>query len=312
MISVFMSYSHKDEVMRDELEVHLASLKRQGKIDSWHDRKIGAGKELSSEIDKHLIEDEIILLLISPYFIASDYCYLIEMKKAMERHHKNEARIIPVILQPCNWQPTPFGQLLAVPKDGKPVSKYPNPHDAYLEVTLAIEKAVDEIRKQKNLLEWAIAENQVPTKLTESEEIRSSNLRVKKDFTQREKDKFLADAFEYIAKYVEGSLNELKKRNNDVDFAFRRIDANKFNAAIYKKGNMLSYCTIRLTGNKYNNITFSSTDSDSGYNESLSVKEGEFILYLEPLGMFTFGAKQDLSLEGAAEYYWTKLMEPLQ
>ena len=73
-----------------------------------------------------------LLLLASPYFIASDYCYDIEMKRALERHHKGEARVIPVILHPCDWQNTPFGKLRATPPDGKPVSKFPNQHDAFL------------------------------------------------------------------------------------------------------------------------------------------------------------------------------------
>ncbi|MDQ3817128.1 MAG: DUF4113 domain-containing protein [Acidobacteriota bacterium] len=137
-IKLFCSYSHKDEEFRNELEIHLAALKRQRIIETWHDRKIGAGKEFDSEISGHLESAQIILLLVSPYFIASDYCYDIEMKRAMERHTCGEARVIPVILHPCDWQGLPFGKLTATPKDGKAISKFPNLHDAFLEVTLAI------------------------------------------------------------------------------------------------------------------------------------------------------------------------------
>jgi hypothetical protein len=145
MPMLVFSYSHKDSDFRDELEIHLAALKRQGIIDTWHDRRIGAGREFHEEISQNFDEADIILLLVSPYFIASDYCYDIEMKRAMERHDKGEARVIPVILEPCDWQKLPFGKLIATPTDGKPISKFPNKHDGFLEVTRAIRKAAEEL-----------------------------------------------------------------------------------------------------------------------------------------------------------------------
>ena len=84
MLRIFFSYSHEDEDFRNALEIHLSALKRQGIIETWHDRRIGAGDEFENQISEHLEEDEIILLLVSPYFIASNYCYDVEMKKAME------------------------------------------------------------------------------------------------------------------------------------------------------------------------------------------------------------------------------------
>jgi hypothetical protein len=73
MARLFFSYSHRDEAFRDELEIHLSALKRQGVIETWHDRRIGAGKEFDPAISEHLESADIILLLVSPYFIASDY-----------------------------------------------------------------------------------------------------------------------------------------------------------------------------------------------------------------------------------------------
>lgn len=75
MASVFFSYSHKDEDLRNEFEVHLSGLKRQGVISTWHDRRIAAGTELRSAIDGNLSAVDVILLLVSPDFINSDYCY---------------------------------------------------------------------------------------------------------------------------------------------------------------------------------------------------------------------------------------------
>src|SRR5215204_4962446 len=138
MARLFFAYSHRDENFRNELEIHLAALRRQGIIETWHDRRIGAGKGVHNEINEHLEDADIILLLVSPYFIASDYCYDVEMTRAMQRHEREEARVIPVILHPCDWQGLPFGRLSATPTDGKPVSKFPNQHDAFLEIIKAI------------------------------------------------------------------------------------------------------------------------------------------------------------------------------
>ena len=107
-IEIFFSYSHKDKRLRDELETQLGLLKRQGAITAWYDRKIGAGKEWAHEIDTHLNSAHIILLLVSPDYLASDYCYDTEMKLALERHKAKEAVVIPVILRSVDWKGAPL------------------------------------------------------------------------------------------------------------------------------------------------------------------------------------------------------------
>jgi internalin A len=99
---LFYSYAHKDESLRNELETHLKLLQRQGRIESWHDRDIEAGDEWKRKIDDNLERADIILLLVSADFIASEYCYEKEMTRAIERHEKNEARVIPVIVRDVN------------------------------------------------------------------------------------------------------------------------------------------------------------------------------------------------------------------
>jgi hypothetical protein len=103
-LEVFFSYSHTDQPLRDELEKHLSMLKRRGVITTWHDRKIGAGTAWAQQIDAHLNTAQIILLLISPDFLPSDYCYGIEMKRAIERAKIGEARVIVVMLRPVDWE----------------------------------------------------------------------------------------------------------------------------------------------------------------------------------------------------------------
>lgn len=144
-IEVFFSYSHKDEDYRVELSKHLAMLQRQHVIAAWHDRRIGAGKEWEKEINEHLYKADIILLLISSDFLASDYCYDVEVKTAMERNDNGEARVIPVILRPVDWKGARFGKLQALPKDARPVTDWPNRDEAFLNVAQGIRVAAEEL-----------------------------------------------------------------------------------------------------------------------------------------------------------------------
>jgi hypothetical protein len=144
-IEVFFSYSHKDEELRDELSKHLSILKRQRVISDWHDRKITAGDELKGIIDERLDSAHVILLLISSDFLASDYCYDIELTRALERHDKAEAIVVPIILRDCDWNGAPFGKLQALPKDCKPITSWANRDEAFKNVALGIRKVVEEL-----------------------------------------------------------------------------------------------------------------------------------------------------------------------
>ena len=143
---VFYSYSHQDERLRDELGNHLAPLHRQGLIAEWHSRKIGPGTEWEGQIDTHLNEADIILLLISSDFIASDYCYGVELNRAMERHEAEEAYVIPIILRPVDWERAPFATLQALPRDAEPVTSWENQDEAFRDISQGIRKKVEELR----------------------------------------------------------------------------------------------------------------------------------------------------------------------
>jgi hypothetical protein len=144
-IEVFYAYSHKDEALRDELETHLSILKRRGVISGWHDRRISGGMEWTEEISDHLNKADLILLLVSSDFIASDYCYNKEMTRAMERYQLREARVIPIILRDCDWDFAPFSKLQALPKDGKPVAAWTSRDEAFKNVALGIRKVAEEL-----------------------------------------------------------------------------------------------------------------------------------------------------------------------
>lgn len=135
----------------NNLKVYLSPLQREGLIETWYDRDISAGTEWNREITIHLNEAHIILLLVSPDFINSDYCYSIEMKRAIERHDSGEVRTIPLILRPTEWRNTPFSKLQALPRDGKPITSARRNHDRdrlFLEVAEGIRKAIESIQNR--------------------------------------------------------------------------------------------------------------------------------------------------------------------
>ena len=320
MSDVFFSYCHKDEAIRDELETHLVMLKRQGVIRTWHDRRIVAGDEFDGQISENLESADIILLLVSPYFLASNYCYDVELKRAMERHDANSARVIPVIVDPCDWHSAPFGKLLAMPKDGKPISKFPNIHDAFLQVTNAIRQAIATSGDCTNFNQEQSPKAEPdngPSAMLVSERPRSSNLRIKRQFSQRDKDKFRENSFQYIATFFEESLSELESRNEAIETAFKRVDGNTFTATIYENGKSRSECAISLSGSFGGDcITYSANKSSRGnsFNNMMSIVDDGTSLGWS--GSQFFGHRQgdegQLTEAGAAEWFWTALISPLQ
>jgi len=316
MANLFFSYSHKDEELRNELEVHLSMLKRQGLLQAWHDRRIGVGKDIHSNISTELEESNIVLLLVSANFLASDYCYEKEMERALEKNSEGSAIVIPVILHPCDWHNAPFGNLRATPLDGKPVSMFANRDEALTQVAKNIRTAVEELGYPAQ--EEGISQKIAPMQARDPSFHRSSNLRVKKKFTDQEIDEFLESSFEYMSRYFEASLSELQERNQNITTKFKQIDANCFTASIYNEGARASDCTIWSGGDQsfIRGIAYycGVTTSRNQYSESLSVENDGYSLHFKPMGMSHYGLseKKELSQEGAAEFYWGLLIEHLQ
>lgn len=146
-VKILFCYAHEDEALLNKLKTHLKPLQLEGLIEGWHDRDISAGMDWEREISNHLNEAQIILLLISPDFMGSDYCYSIEMKRALERYERSEARVIPVILRHVYWNGGPLGVLQALPTDGKPVTDQEGYHQdrAFYDITRGIHKIVEQL-----------------------------------------------------------------------------------------------------------------------------------------------------------------------
>ena len=147
-LQVFISYAHEDEVLCQEFVKHLTQLQRDGLIQVWLDRRITGGSEWAGQIDGHLNSADIVVLLVSPDFLASGYCYDVETKRALERHDAGEARVVPVILRPADWQTSRFAKLNILPEDAKPVVDWKTHDHGFVNVVDGLQRVAKELRER--------------------------------------------------------------------------------------------------------------------------------------------------------------------
>jgi tetratricopeptide (TPR) repeat protein len=145
-LKLIYCYADKDKELRDTLDEHLSNLEEQKLIETWHDEKVSAGTEWEREIDDHLRVADIILLLVSAHFFASDYWYHKKIIPILEMHKEGTVRVIPIILRPVHWKNAPFSKLRALPSGAKPVTKWEDPHDAYENIASSLHQIVNELQ----------------------------------------------------------------------------------------------------------------------------------------------------------------------
>lgn len=142
---IFVSYAHEDRELKQELDKHLKVLKRSSRVSVWSDKEIDASKEWNREIRRELESADLILLLVSVDFNASDFIWEHELAAAMERHEAGTAKVLPVVLRRCDWDSMPYAKLQAVPRSATPVTEFEDRDQAFTEIAEAIEGLVDEI-----------------------------------------------------------------------------------------------------------------------------------------------------------------------
>ncbi|MBD2100155.1 NACHT C-terminal helical domain 2-containing protein [Leptolyngbya sp. FACHB-261] len=143
-IDVFIAFAYEDDKLRQELENHLSILRRRDVIVTRHARQIQGGQETQAEIEARLDAAQVILLLVSADFLASDDCYNHQLQRAIERHKAGTARVIPVLLRPVDWKGAPFGKLQPLPRNGKPVTSWANRDEALKDIAQEIRRAIEE------------------------------------------------------------------------------------------------------------------------------------------------------------------------
>ncbi|HWS83152.1 MAG TPA: TIR domain-containing protein [Ktedonobacteraceae bacterium] len=180
-IKIFYCYAHADQMLRDELEKHLSPLKRLKYITGFFDRQILAGANFEQEIEKNLDSADIILILVSPDFIASNYSYDIEMARALKRHETGKAHVVPIILRPVYWEDTPLGILQALPTDRKPITQWSDRDEALLNVATGIRDLVRELLPKVTLSsQETVALEQVGQAIVPKKEVQTDQAKSEK------------------------------------------------------------------------------------------------------------------------------------
>jgi hypothetical protein len=150
-VEIFCSYSHArpDEALRAAFAKSMSVWVRKKIVRIWHDGRIGAGDDWASNIDEHLNSSDIIVLLVSPDFLSSDFCYEKEMGRALERMKNNEALVVPIIVRECSWEETPIAEIQALPEKGKPVTLWTNRDQAWKNVADSLARRAREVLDRK-------------------------------------------------------------------------------------------------------------------------------------------------------------------
>lgn len=142
-LKFFISYSHKDEKFKDELLSHLSGLKSKGVLEEWHDGKIIPGQEWDKKIKEKLRRSDVVLLLVSHYFMNSDYINNTELSIINERYENEEVLIVPIIIRPCDLDSLDIKKFQALPKNAKPLESWEKINEGYLNVVKGIKKLIN-------------------------------------------------------------------------------------------------------------------------------------------------------------------------
>lgn len=146
-VSIFVSYSHKDASAREKLETHLAALKRDG-VTTWFDGDMSAGEALDASVARELRRAHIFVALLSPDYLASNYCWKLEFTRAMSRRSRGLVRVVAVVVRPCDWKATRAAHFKLLPTDGKPITAWRPADKGYLDIAAGIRRVVESVRQE--------------------------------------------------------------------------------------------------------------------------------------------------------------------
>jgi len=309
-MKAFISYSHIDERYVKRLHTHLSQLKRDGHINTWYDREISAGGVLNEEIRQNLEGSDIFIAITSPDFLESPYCYDKEMKWAFEKHEINEMRIVPIIVEPCDWLNSPLSKFRATPTDGKPISSWSNQNTAFLEVTNDLRAITKPTANPKEKATAASTSDHIEKSATAS---KMSNLRVKKDFDKIDKIEFGRAAFIEISEKLSQWCDEASSVDG-LKAKFEMIGDNRFFVTLVNKtkSNSTSERTVYNaeggTFIKGINVLNSRSDSSTSSNGSYSVNADDYNLFLSNLFSMHGNREKKMTPLDAANEIWNAMM----
>lgn len=315
----FISYTHADTALKEQLVRHLVALRREGLIHTWHDGMLRPGEHLDPVVQTALAASDVVILLVSANFIASEYCYEKEMLRAFARQRVGTVRVIPIILRPCQWKGVPIGEgqtlseFVALPKDGKPVI-------SWSDTDTALDDAVGAIREmltaQANEGQHSAAAAASPSAAISSAGA-TNLLGIAVKPTDLDRDRFLRSGFAATAALFEAKLAELKASDPRIDTDFERIDSRAFAASAYLDGKRVGQVSIWYGGDMWRNalcLSFdSATSSRNSMNDWLPLEETAIgLAFSARNAMSHTQVDGPLDADGAATYFWESFLSQVR
>ena len=303
-MKVFISYSHHDEKSLEFLHKHLTQLQRDGVISTWTDRDIMPGEKVNQNISSALKNADLFIALLSPDYIASNYCYNEEFKSALAMQEEGLI-IIPVIVEPCDWLSTPFKDFKALPADGKAISVWGNKNTAFLDVIQNIRKLVTQSNTSKNVTSQAGTAKPIPR-----------NYRIQKDFDSIEKmefvEKSLHEIKEYLKKYIEEilTIDNIKARiliDNNNEFECILVNRNKIATESHLKISIASESSSLFNRGREKQISYAINSAADSRQSSkiLSLSFDEYHLFWLQSDYFSVSQnRKELELKDIANLIW--------
>lgn len=303
----FISYSHADDAALGRLHKHLAMLRRDDMLSAWTDHEILAGSRLDAAITKALEGSSLFLALVSPDYLDSSYCYEKEFTRAMELEKAGKLRIVPIIVQPCEWKNSPLSSFLVVPKDGKAVSEWTNENNAYLDVVTSIRK----------ILEGADPTLKPSPARGQQAAASGRKVRVKRDFDSIQKAEFVDSAFAAMRAYFAESCQELNSiGDGNLKAKFESMGDNAFTCTVVnraKRSGGEAHITVRNAKQQrhFGDISYVHERHAAGNssNGSVRVEADEYELYLTMDNFFGGDREQRYTGKQAAESLWSDLAQ---
>jgi len=310
-MKAFISYSHGDSAMLDLLHKHLAQLQRDGIIETWTDQEIPAGGAIDDHIHGALQHANLFLALLSPDYIASNYCYTKEFQWALERQEQGTIIIVPIVVEACDWLNTPFSQFKALPKDGKAVSTWENKNTAFLDVIQHLRKLLQQL---------AVAEATSNRKTSQPQPAMTRNYRVQKDFDSIEKMEFIEQTFHDLKELMKRYMEEIVTMEN---IKVRMLVDSKtaLECLLVNRNKIANESQLKITTAKDNNgismlrsgdgqILYSVSKSNRA-NHGFSLAVDEYHLFWREGSFYGggMGKQKELTAREMADIIWNEWLE---
>jgi hypothetical protein len=286
----------------------MSMLTRTGELTTWYDRKITPGSNLDRKIRANLDDSDIFLALVSADFLASDYCYNEELLEALKRHEEGSIQVVPIIVEPCDWQKSPLGKLLALPTDGKAVSLWTNENVAYLDIINGLRHAIASLQPRAS--SSSISTNGSAPERANIHQSKQRKYRIKKEFDSIDKEEFREKAYNTMRQYFEASVAELNQIGGEIRARFEAMPPSAFTCTVVNKARTRGEGHITVHSSRsgmMGEITYSFAlrargDSANGF---VHVEADEYEMYLKLDSLRWSGRDEEkMTAEAVAEQLW--------